>query len=63
MVGLYAGSYCGKQLGPRAGKLFIRKDGAVFYFCSSKCQGNYKLGRLSRRVAWTAAGRKAHGKE
>ncbi|HJJ90869.1 MAG TPA: 50S ribosomal protein L24e [Methanocorpusculum sp.] len=63
MVSFYTCSYCGKQLEPGTGKLFVRKDGATFYFCSSKCQSNFKLGRLPRRVAWTAAGRKARGKE
>ena len=63
MVDVYTCSYCGKQMEPGTGKLFVRKDGAVFYFCSSKCQSNYNLGRIPRRVAWTAAGRKARGKE
>jgi len=31
------------------GKLYARKDGTVFYFCSSKCQGNLNLGRLPER--------------
>ncbi|MDD1658851.1 MAG: 50S ribosomal protein L24e, partial [Methanomicrobiales archaeon] len=38
-------------------------DGAIFYFCSSKCQNNAKLGRVPRRVRWTQAGRKALGKK
>jgi large subunit ribosomal protein L24e len=48
---------------PGTGKMFVRKDGQIFFFCSTKCQKNYKLGRISRRVPWTAAGRKAMGKE
>ena len=63
MVDIYTCSYCGKQLEPGTGKLFVRKDGAVFDFCSAKCQSNYNLGRIPSRVAWTAAGRKARGKE
>ena len=63
MVDVYTCSYCGKQMEPGTGKLFVRKDGSLFYFCSSKCQSNYNLGRIPRRVAWTAAGRKARGKE
>ncbi len=56
-------SFCGDVLEPGTGKLFVRKDGAVFYFCSSKCQSNYRLRRVPRRVEWTAMGRKARGKE
>ncbi len=48
---------------PGTGKMYVRKDGSIFYFCSTKCQKNYKLKRIPRRVAWTAAGRKAMGKE
>lgn len=56
-------SFCGEELEPGTGKLFVRKDGAIFYFCSSKCQSNYRLRRVPRRVEWTALGRKARGKE
>lgn len=56
-------SFCGDAMEPGTGKMFVRKDGQIFFFCSTKCQKNYKLGRIPRRVAWTAAGRKAMGKE
>jgi len=56
-------SFCGDGMEPGTGKMFVRKDGHIFYFCSSKCQHNYKLGRIPRRTPWTAAGRKAMGKE
>jgi large subunit ribosomal protein L24e len=48
---------------PGTGKMFVKKDGTIFFFCSSKCQNNHKLGRVPRRVPWTKAGRKASGKE
>ncbi|NYT06049.1 MAG: 50S ribosomal protein L24e [Methanomicrobiales archaeon] len=63
MVETYKCSFCGDQVEPGTGKMFVKKDGSVFYFCSSKCQGNFRLGRVPRRVAWTEAGRKARGKE
>jgi large subunit ribosomal protein L24e len=56
-------SFCGGQVEPGTGKMFVRKDGTIYYFCSSKCQNNQKLGRVPRRVAWTKAGRRALGKE
>jgi large subunit ribosomal protein L24e len=63
MVETHTCSFCGYPLEPGTGKMFVRRDGAIFYFCSTKCQNNYKLGRFPRRVAWTQAGRKARGKE
>ena len=56
-------SFCGGAIEPGTGKMFIRKDGSIFYFCCSKCQNNFRLGRAPRRVPWTLAGRKAMGKE
>ncbi len=40
--------------------MFIRKDGTVFVFCSSKCQANQlKLRRVPRWTPWTQAFRRA----
>ncbi|KCZ71894.1 ribosomal protein L24E [Candidatus Methanoperedens nitroreducens] len=55
-------SFCGVAIEQGTGKLYARKDGTVFYFCSSKCQRNLNLGRIPRKVRWTEAGRKARGK-
>ena len=59
MVEQHVCTFCGVQLEPGTGKMLIKKDGTIFYFCSTKCENNQKLGRVSRRVEWTAAGRKA----
>jgi len=56
-------SFCGGAIDPGTGKMFVRTDGSIFYFCGSKCQNNFRLGRAPRRVPWTLAGRKAMGKE
>ncbi|NLZ29622.1 MAG: 50S ribosomal protein L24e [Methanomicrobiales archaeon] len=63
MVEHYVCSFCGGPLEPGTGKMFVRRDGTIYYFCSSKCQKNYRLGRVPRRVEWTTAGRRARGKE
>ena len=63
MVDTRSCSFCGESIEPGTGKMFIRRDGTIFYFCSSKCQNNSRLGRVPRRVRWTQAGRKALGKE
>ncbi len=42
--------------------MFIKKDGTVYVFCSSKCQANMlKLGRVPRWTPWTQAFRRASG--
>src|SRR2546421_961155 len=42
-------SFCGNEIEPGTGKMFIRKDGTVFLFCSHKCQSNMlHLGRVPR---------------
>ena len=47
-------SFCGDAIEPGTGKLYVRKDGSVFNFCSNKCQkNNIGLGRVSRRTRWT----------
>jgi large subunit ribosomal protein L24e len=63
MVEQHVCSFCGSQLEPGTGKMYVRKDGSVLFFCSSKCQNNQKLGRVPRRIEWTAAGKKALGKK
>ncbi|HEX17519.1 MAG: 50S ribosomal protein L24e [Thermoplasmata archaeon] len=47
-------SFCGNEIEPGTGKLYIRKDGTIYHFCSSKCQKNLlKLKRVPRKVKWT----------
>ncbi len=49
-------SYCGEEIEPGTGKMFVRKDGTVFFFDKSKCQkGLLKLRRVPRTVRWTHA--------
>ena len=63
MVETHNCTFCGNQLEPGTGKMFVKKDGTIFYFCSTKCENNQKLGRVPRRVQWTNAAKKATGKE
>src|SRR5437899_750381 len=49
-------SFCGNEIEPGTGKMFVRRDGTVFVFCSSKCERNLiDLGRVPRTVRWTRA--------
>lgn len=45
------------MLEPGTGILFVKKDGAAYYLCSSKCRNNMALGRLPRKTAWTEKAR------
>ena len=55
-------SFCGGDIEPGTGKLYIKKDGTKFFFCSNKCQKNMVgLKRVNRNVKWTAAFEKGAG--
>ncbi|WP_456487882.1 50S ribosomal protein L24e [Candidatus Alkanophaga liquidiphilum] len=46
-------SFCKREIEPGTGKMFVRNDSTVFYFCSSKCEKNQiKLRRKARKVKW-----------
>lgn len=47
-------SFCGDDIEPGTGKLYCKRDGTVYHFCSMKCQKNMlKLKRIPRRVRWS----------
>ncbi len=47
-------TFCGVEIEPGTGRMYIKKDGVVFNFCSSKCYKNMiDLGRVPRRTTWT----------
>ena len=49
-------SFCGEQVEEGTGKMFVRKDGRILWFCSGKCEKNQiKLGRIPRKTKWTEA--------
>jgi large subunit ribosomal protein L24e len=47
-------SFCGNEIEPGTGKMYIKIDGSTFNFCGNKCQKNLiVLKRVPRRVRWT----------
>jgi len=48
--------FCGYDIPPGTGKIFVRKTGKTVNFCSNKCEKNmFKLHRLPRKLKWTVA--------
>ncbi len=45
--------FCGRKIEPGTGKKIVKKDGSVMFICSSKCEKNYRMGRVARRLKWT----------
>lgn len=46
--------FCGNVLKPGTGKMYVKSDGKVHYFCSSKCEKNrLKLKRRAKNLKWT----------
>jgi len=46
-------SFCGSELKTGTGKMFVKRDGKILYFCSKKCEKNMlKLKRNPSKVKW-----------
>lgn len=45
--------YCGKEINPGTGIMYVLNDGKVLYFCSKKCLRYYEMGRDNREYKWT----------
>ena len=47
-------SFCGGEIEPGTGKMFVKKDGTVLNFCTNKCYKNMiELKRVPRTTEWT----------
>ena len=47
-------SFCGSDLPIGGGKMYVKKEGTVFYFCSGKCEKNQiALKRKPVKTRWT----------
>ena len=55
-------SFCAGTVPEGRGKMFVKTDGKIFYFCDSKCDKNWKMKRVGKKVRWTTAFQKESGK-
>lgn len=47
-------SFCGNEIEPGTGKIYVKIDGTIFNFCRNKCHKNLiELKRIPRRTRWT----------
>lgn len=54
MVEIRKCSFCGTEIEPGTGKMYVKRDGAVLFFDSNKCYKNMvELKRVPRKTAWT----------
>jgi len=45
-------SFCSGDIRKGTGKMFVKKEGIILYFCSSKCEKNSALGRAPKSMKW-----------
>ncbi len=47
-------SFCDNPVAKGSGRMLVKNDGTVFWFCSSKCKKNMlELKRDPRKLKWT----------
>lgn len=46
-------SFCGYEIEPGTGFMYVTEDGKKLYFCSRKCFRNWEMGRDPRELKWT----------
>lgn len=54
MPQIYECSFCGHEIPPGTGMSYVRRDGRVLRFCSSKCRKSMlEMKRDPRKLKWT----------
>jgi len=45
-------TFCKKPIKPGRGKIFVKTDGTILAFHSSKCEKNYFMKRDAKKLKW-----------
>ncbi len=54
MPRIHVCEFCGKEIEPGTGLMYVKLDGSIHWYCSSKCFKNaVKLRRDPRKLKWT----------
>ncbi len=51
-------SMCKSNIPKGSGKMFVKNTGQILVFCGSKCQKNWKLGRVGKKLKWASSEKK-----
>ncbi len=55
MVRIFKCSFCNQEMELGTGLMYIKNDGTILRFCSSKCRKNMlDLKRTSRQMKWSS---------
>ncbi|MCC6013013.1 MAG: 50S ribosomal protein L24e [Candidatus Verstraetearchaeota archaeon] len=55
MVRIFKCSFCNKEIEPGTGMIYVKNDGTILRFCSSKCRKNMlKLKRNPKDFKWAS---------
>ncbi|MEM4481935.1 MAG: 50S ribosomal protein L24e [Desulfurococcaceae archaeon] len=46
-------TFCGNQLEPGSGLMYVLNDGSTLWFCCRKCLKSYLMERDPRKLKWT----------
>ena len=47
-------TFCNNSIPKGIGKIYVKKDGKILYFCSNKCEKNmFKLKRKPIKTRWS----------
>ena len=47
-------AFCGKEIKPGTGIMYVKNDGTILWFCSRRCRVSYlKFKRDPRKFKWT----------
>jgi len=47
-------TFCGEEIEPGTGRMYVKRDGTIYQFCTSKCYKNMiELKRVPRTTGWT----------
>ncbi len=54
MPRVYRCAFCGREIPPGTGMIYVKKDGTILRFCSRKCRVSMiEMKRDPRRLKWT----------